>query len=146
MSPKLSNLSLIRLPSVAISICAILLNFAITPAFAETYFKWQNPDGTWEYGNHPPLGADAIRVKTHHGSSSSPAAEEPAEVSAEQAQAMVNKEMCAKAKANLAALNSDAIIQRVDENGASVTLTAEEREEEKANAQGAINRFCVGIK
>lgn len=145
MSLKFSTLSLIRVPSTAISICAILLNFAIAPAFAETYFKWQNSDGTWEYGNHPPLGANAIRVKTHHGSSTSPTEEVPEEVSPEKAQAMLNKEMCEKAKANLAALNSDAIIQRLDENGESVTLTDEEREEEKGNAQGAINRFCVGI-
>lgn len=69
--------------------------------------------------------------------------EKPIKTSAEEAKIAFNQEMCIKAKGNLEALNSDAVIQRLDEDGNSVTLSSEEREKEKDNARQATSRFCV---
>ena len=129
----------------AFILSATLIVFGFHPSsYAETYFKWQNAEGNWVYGAHPPKGSNPIEVKTHAGSST-PQPTDPTP-SVDPAAKNLNEETCERAKANLAALNSDAIIQRVDENGEQVTLTQEEREEEKTKAQSAIDRFCLGIK
>ena len=107
---------------------------------AQTYYKWQNDEGNWVYGSHPPVGSDAIPVKTYVESSEPIGAD--AAPTEEQIAQKANQETCERAKANLKALNSDAIIQTVDENGATVTLSDAQREEEKGKAQQAIDRYC----
>lgn len=111
----------------------------------ETYYKWKNESGNWVYGELPPVGVEAIKVKTTGGPSRRSQEPRP-ELANQEELNPVNKEMCQKAKANLNTLNSGAIIQRQDENGQSVTLSPEEREVERDKAQSAINRFCLGMK
>jgi len=131
--------SLIR-PFIIISLSIGLIS---TTATAETIYKWQNQAGKWSYGTTPPVGVEAIEVKTSSGKAKQPKIPElPAEAQKMMAE---HKQTCDRAKSNLAALNSDAVIQRTNADGNNVTLTQEERTIEKDKAQAAIDHYCLGI-
>ena len=34
-------------------------------SYAEVFYKWEDDSGSWVYGEHPPLGVEAIEIKTH---------------------------------------------------------------------------------
>ena len=115
-------------------------------ASAETYFKWKDENGNWEYGANAPHGVAAIEVNTYSGANSGGADPESESVEAAgAASSSVDKELCARAKDNLDALNSGAVIQTTNELGESVTLGAAEIKEEKDKARAAINQYCLGF-
>ena len=125
---------------------------------AETYYKWQNERGTWEYGTHPPVNTPAIKIKTSANKArpkSSTAAPSPdqapfqapgsLEAEFEQKQKLSKQrsdEYCTTAKANLESLNSKALIRRRDANNEVTILSEEERQAEINKAEVAIGRYC----
>ena len=138
----------LAIPSLILS--CLLASFSTQ---AEVYYKWQDENGNWMYGATAPVGIDAIRVKTHSGTNerkAGPGAEENTNEGTETDNASlasngVDKDMCNRAKQNLDALNSGAVIQRLDENGQSVTLNPAEMQAERDKAKAAIKQFCLGF-
>lgn len=128
-----------------LSLVIILANLPLL-AGAETYFKWKDDNGNWEYGSSAPKGVTAIEVNTYSGANSSGAetGSDDAE-STEVASSSIDRELCARAKDNLDALNSGAVIQTTNELGESVTLGKDEIKAEKDKAKAAINQYCLGF-
>ena len=137
--------------SITRSICLIAVLvaqlFATSPANAEMYYKWQEANGNWTYGAHPPPNVKAYEVKTTSVNVRKPDVESesdaaPATPKLSEADAKRHALYCETAKANLEALSSDAVIHRRDENGEIVPVSEEEKQAERENAEQAIERYC----
>lgn len=139
-------------------LCAPLL-LAGASGHAETYFKWKNDNGSWEYGAHPPPGKHAIEIRTTvtkalevnagadgtDGTETSGPARGTLEMEFEQKQKASKKknaEYCLTARSNLEALGSKAVIRRRDAEGNVTVVSEEERKQEMEKAEVAIERYC----
>ena len=136
----------------------LLLLLVSATGQAETYYKWQNERGTWEYGTHPPANTQAIEIKTsanrarQEKPSAAPSKDQTSppkpgflEAEFEQKQTLSkqkNDGYCTTAKANLESLNSKALIRRRDANNEVTILSEEERQAEINKAKIAIERYC----
>jgi len=133
--------------------CALLLGSLAS--HAETYFKWKNDNGSWEYGAHPPPGKHAIEIKTtvtkaleNQRASSDGGADSgksTLEMEFEEKQKVTRKrnaEYCATARSNLEALSSKAVIRRRDAEGNVTVVSEQERKDEISKAEIAIDRYC----
>ena len=128
--------------------------------WAETFYKWQNEEGSWVYGAHPPAGVEAVEVKTNIGrpsrsesaqaSGDAPAA--PAEAGGAAPQLEVEtkpeipeaqrKQYCQQGRQNLEALSSKAVIRQRDADGNVTVLSDEDREAEIEKARRAVEKYC----
>ena len=140
------------------SACIFLLLLS-TPSWAETFYKWQNDNGSWVYGAHPPADKEAIEIKTTVGRASAVPvdseegdAEDPVaaqggtlEYTVEEENKLSRQqksEFCKTARDNLEALNSKAVIRRRDENGDVQVVSDQERQDEIDKAKLAIKEYC----
>ncbi|MBT8148999.1 MAG: DUF4124 domain-containing protein [Pseudomonadales bacterium] len=135
-------------------LCSSLLLGSLA-SHAETYFKWINDNGSWEYGAHPPPGKQAIEIKTSvtkalqksqatangEGASGKSTLEMEFEEK-QKATRKRNTEYCATARSNLEALSSKAVIRRRDAEGNVTVVSEQERNEEIGKAEVAIERYC----
>lgn len=144
---------------LAVKTLLVCTFFLGNPALADTFYKWKNAEGVWNYGEHPPQGVEAIAVNTTSGRDNPSAAENP-EDSDESGDtestgemeyfvtetAKVSKEekdrLCKAAKANLETLESAAVIRKRDADGSVIEITDEERQTEIDNAKQTIKDFC----
>ena len=136
----------------------LLLLLVSATGQAETYYKWQNERGNWEYGTHPPANTQAIAIKTSankarpKGLSPAPSNDQAPlpspgllEAEFEQKQKLSKQKSdgyCTTARANLESLNSKALIRRRDANNEVTILSEEERQAEINKAEVAIERYC----
>lgn len=113
---------------------------------AETFYKWKDNTGVWVYGAHPPVGVEAIEVKTNANRSRQEIEENKESVISKANTLGVSEEKrqayCIHAQENLDALSSDAVIRVRDEEGNLVELTAESRAKEIEKAKLAKEKFC----
>ncbi len=131
---------------------------------AETFYKWKNANGSWEYGSHPPPNSNAQKVITYSGGSRAkdnteksfttepaPAGIEKQDTASSnntvQKQAShknpaLRKENCNNAKANLESLQSNAIIRKRDAQGNLTVLSDKQREDELREAKRLIRDNC----
>ena len=157
----ISTSSTIKVTSIARYLARstlLLLLLVSTTGQAETYYKWQNERGTWEYGTHPPANTQAIEIKTSANKarpkslSAAPSSDQVPlptpgllEAEFEQKQKLSKQKSdgyCTTAKANLESLNSKALIRRRDANNEVTFLSEEERQAEINRAEVAIKRYC----
>ena len=149
----------VQLRTTLIPLLASALLVLAPAGWAETFYKWQNDEGSWVYGAHPPAGVEAIEVKTNIGRpsrSETPAAaataETPAQASgaAPQLEAETRpdipdaqrKQYCTQGRQNLEALSSKAVIRQRDAEGNVTVLSDEDREAEIEKARRAVEKYC----
>jgi len=130
--------------AAAVMTAALLLS--ANASYADTYYKWQEPNGHWTYGSHPPYGVETIEVKTSSVGSTT-ADSEPTDSESNKSKladkhAEQYAKYCETAMANLDALKSDAIVRRRDEKGNVVEMSEEEKTLETENAAQAVKQYC----
>ncbi len=151
-----------QLRTTLIQLLASCLLFALpASSWAETFYKWQNEEGSWVYGAHPPAGVDAIEVKTNIGrpsrsesatAGSSGDSEAPAQGASAAPELEVEtrpeipdaqrKQYCQQGRQNLEALSSKAVIRQRDAEGNVTVLSDEDREAEIEKARRAVEKYC----
>jgi hypothetical protein len=108
------------------------------------YYKWQEANGNWTYGAHPPTNVEAFEVKTTSSNRRKSEADDTSASTSTLSEADAKRHAlyCETAKANLEALASDAVIHRRDETGQIVPVGEDEKELERENAEQAIEQYC----
>ena len=156
-------------PALAVLALALAATLAAGPAFAQ--WKWQDESGRTEYGDMPPPGVSATRLKPLPGVSSgtargsTPAAGTPTPPSiAEQEQAFRRRQMeaqdaekkqladaqradqmrerCTQARGYLAGLENTGRVVRFSETGERQYLDDAQVEEAKARARKDVADLC----
>lgn len=116
----------------------------------EKVYTWTDSKGTVHYGERPPKDVKATLVQTRTGHSDptpeqvaaaqpKPAAEATA---ATQQTSLKDPERCAKAKENLAILNSVARIKTTNADGVAVYLSEEDKTKQREISQQVIDQAC----
>lgn len=116
----------------------------------EKVYTWTDSKGTVHYGERPPKDVKATLVKTRTGHSDptpeqvaaaqpKPAAETAA---TNQQTSLKDPERCAKAKENLAILNSVARIKTTNADGVAVYLTEDDKAKQREVSQQIIDQAC----
>ncbi len=132
-------------------ISALILGLAISQSgFAkEKVYTWTDAKGVVHYGERPPKNVKATLVKTRTGHSDpTPAQTAATKAKAEAAatennqQSLKNPERCARAKENLAMLNSVARIKTTNADGVDVVLTEEDKTKQREITQQIIDQAC----
>jgi len=115
-------------------------------SYAEVFYKWEDDSGSWVYGEHPPLGVEAIEIKTHsnRNNDSDSKKDELANkvANAEEAAKQQRELYCKQARENVEALSSEAAIQQRDDAGNVTMLSDEDRATELKKAQMALESYC----
>lgn len=117
----------------------------------EKVYTWTDSKGTVHYGERPPKDVKATLVKTRTGHSDptpeqvaaaqpKPAAETAA--TNHQQTSLKDPERCAKAKENLAILNSVARIKTTNADGVAVYLTEDDKAKQREVSQQIIDQAC----
>lgn len=117
---------------------------------AAKVYTWTDSKGVVHYGERPPKDAKATLVNARTGHSDPTpaqiAAAQPKPTTEAPAAAMPtslkNPERCAKAKDNLAILNSVARIKTQDASGVEVFLSEEDKVKQREAMQAIINQAC----
>jgi hypothetical protein len=117
----------------------------------EKVYTWTDVKGVVHYGERPPKNVKATLVSTRTGhsdptpeqvaaaqpkSNAAPATNRPEE------QYLKDPERCAKARENLAVLNSVARIRTQNAEGVTVFLTEEEKATQRTTTQLIIDQAC----
>lgn len=130
----------------------LLLSLAISPnVLADKVYTWTDAKGTVHFGERPPKNVKATLVKTRTGHSD-PTPEQAAAAqasnntgataAANNQQSLKDPERCARAKENLAMLNSVARIKTTNAEGVAVFLTEEDKTKQREIAQQIIDQAC----
>jgi hypothetical protein len=146
--------------SLCVAVCA--LAFAALPAAAALY-KWTDENGRIVYGDTPPPGVKAERVKAAAPPDDPNAVRDMAtkdaqinkrqqaraedEVKAEKAQtdAKAKLDRCAQIRGNIQTLRADAPVYRFNEKGEKVFMEAPERAKGVADAEKLLRDLnCAG--
>lgn len=129
--------------------CLLLGLLAAQGALAAKVYTWTDSKGVVHFGERPPKDAKATLVKTRTGHSDptpAPAVATPpaatTTTTAPQPTSLKDPERCAKARENLAILNSVARIKTVNSEGVTVYLTEEDKAQQRTIAQQAIDEAC----
>jgi len=133
-------------------VCAAIALFAAA-ASAQQY-KWTDKDGKVRYGDVPPAGASAARLKAPSAGYAPPAAapdskKEEAKKKAPEKQAMTEEQMqikrenCSRAQESLRTLESGQRISRVDAKGERYYLEDAEIAQETAKARQSVQHWCT---
>ncbi len=131
----------------------LLLGIVMSQAvLAEKVYTWTDAKGVVHYGEHPPKDVKATLIKTRSGHSDpTPAqttaaqpkpAAEPAAAANQQQASLKDPERCAQARANLATLNSVARIRMPNAEGTLVSLTEEDKAQQREITQQVIDQAC----
>jgi hypothetical protein len=129
---------------------------AMTVSASAQVYEWRDAQGRLIYGDMPPVGVDAklirgasIRPAPAPGQEGAAAEPEPAADEDETPQetiarglAAVRDQACGQARGQLAALESEERIARVNAQGEREFLTDEQRAEEIERIQGFVSENC----
>ncbi|MDG1292697.1 MAG: DUF4124 domain-containing protein [Pseudomonadales bacterium] len=127
-------------------ILTLSLVISTSSSYAEVFYKWEDDSGSWVYGEHPPMGVEAIEIKTHSnrnndsGSKKDELADKAA--NAEEAAKQQRELYCKQARENVEALSSEAAIQQRDDTGNVTMLSDKDRAIELEKAQMALESYC----
>ncbi len=134
---------LTTLPFLTLTLSILL---TASSSYAEVFYKWEDDSGSWVYGEHPPLGVEAIEIKTHsnRNNDSDSKKDELANkvANAEEAAKQQRELYCKQARENVEALSSEAAIQQRDDAGNVTMLSDEDRATELKKAQMALESYC----
>lgn len=134
---------LTTLPFLTLTLSILL---TASSSYAEVFYKWEDDSGSWVYGEHPPLGVEAIEIKTHsnRNNDSDSKKDELANkvANAEEAAKQQRALYCKQARENVEALSSEAAIQQRDDVGNVTMLSDEDRATELKKAQMALESYC----
>lgn len=134
---------LTTLPFLTLTLSILL---TASSSYAEVFYKWEDDSGSWVYGEHPPLGVEAIEIKTHsnRNNDSDSKKDELANkvANAEEAAKQQRELYCKQARENVEALSSEAAIQQRDDVGNVTMLSDEDRATELKKAQMALESYC----
>jgi hypothetical protein len=134
---------LTTLPFLTLTLSILL---TASSSYAEVFYKWEDDSGSWVYGEHPPLGVEAIEIKTHsnRNNDSDSKKDELANkvANAEEAAKQQRELYCKQARENVEALSSEAAIQQRDDAGNVTMLSDEDRATELEKAQMALESYC----
>jgi len=134
---------LTTLPFLTLTLSILL---TASSSYAEVFYKWEDDSGSWVYGEHPPLGVEAIEIKTHsnRNNDSDSKKDELANkvANAEEAAKQQRALYCKQARENVEALSSEAAIQQRDDAGNVTMLPDEDRATELKKAQMALESYC----
>lgn len=129
--------------------CLLLGLLASQCVVAAKVYTWTDSKGVVHYGERPPKDVKATLVRTRTGHSDptpAPATATPAATATAatpaQPTSLKDPERCAKARENLAILNSVARIKTVNSEGVTVYLTEEDKTKQREIAQQAIDEAC----
>jgi hypothetical protein len=132
----------------------ILLATGITHAQDKVY-RWKDADGVTHYSDEPPAqgSAEEFEVNVPPPASEPPAAdpvdatatgEESPPDDAEAARAAQNQQACNVARANLATLEANLVVNMdIDGDGTVETLSVEQRDAQIASNRAAIEAYCA---
>ena len=122
-------------------------------AAAAQQYKWVDRDGKVRYGDVPPPGVNATRLKPPTGASApapAPAAKKDAAKAPKQAenqalteeQTQMKRENCARAQESLRTLESGQRISRIDSKGERYYLDDSQIAQETGKARQAVSQWC----
>jgi hypothetical protein len=142
------------------TIISIILALTTSAATAAMY-KWTDADGNTQYGQYPPAGVQATRIRADPQPASQPQAmpspqqrlkeleqqqekrnEKEAEAAAEKQKAETIKKNCEIAKKNLAGLQMGGHRLTRLSDGSYTRLNEEERQSRIAEAEKHIEEYC----
>lgn len=117
---------------------------------ADKVYTWTDTKGVVHFGERPPKNVKATLVKTRTGHSDPTPAQTAAAqpktaaetAAANQEASLKDPERCAKAKENLAILNSVARIKTMNADGVAVYLTEEDKAKQRETSQQIIDQAC----
>jgi hypothetical protein len=139
-----------------------LLLFGLAPALpwaeSQTTYKWTDQNGRVTYGDHPPLGvkAEKIRISTGTSSAAGSSSEEtslPGDTEAkpqpDTTKAVASgpspeeaQRLCEQARSNLEILQDHALIRQTDADGNVLILDDSQKQEQINTAKTIIQRYC----
>lgn len=139
----------------------LMLSIALLsgPASA-AMFKWKGADGTTQYGQHPPSGAEATRIESDREPSSAPARKSlqeqvkemdereeqqqdaRAEAELNKKNAAVRKQNCANARANITQLGYGGHRLAAMPDGSYERFTEAEKQAMIKKNQKAVEEYC----
>lgn len=127
-----------------------------TPLVAATKltYKWLDDGGNVTYGDYPPKGVQAERIRistgTSGGSSDDAMIPLPAGTSVAAAQPTVNGvtreqagKLCEQARSNLEVLTNNALIRQTDDTGEVRILDETQKQEQMNTARDIIQSYCA---
>jgi hypothetical protein len=143
----------------------LIVTLVFAAAASAQQYKWVDKDGKVRYGDVPPPGANATRLKPPPPGAPAPQAaqkdggkplspdaafrkrqEESQKASEKQAQAdqekALNQENCSRAREALAALESGQRISRTDAKGERYYLEDAQIAQETAKARESVRQYC----
>jgi hypothetical protein len=132
---------------IGFSLMSLLVSQTV---LADKVYTWTDSKGVVHFGERPPKDVKATLVKTRTGHSdptpAQTAAAQPkaaAETAASNQQvSLKDPDRCAKAKENLAILNSVARIKTMNADGVAVYLTDEDKAKQRETSQQVIDQAC----
>lgn len=129
----------------------LVLAMAAVCASAQVY-EWRDAQGRLIYGDMPPVGVDARLIRGAATQSAPDTGQRAPQREAERDEtpeetiarglAAVRDQACAQARSQLALLESDQLIARMNEQGEREFLTDEQRAEELGHTQRFIAENC----
>jgi len=124
-------------------------------------FKWKDADGKIQYGQHPPAGVEAARIRADSSPKHAPATRKPlqdqlkeleerqqqqqaaeAEAELEKKNAGIRKQNCANARANITRLGYGGNRLAAMPDGSYKRLTEAEKQQQLKKNQEAVKEFC----
>ncbi|MBI3141027.1 MAG: DUF4124 domain-containing protein [Rhodocyclales bacterium] len=143
------------------AIAALILGLAATAVLGAEIYTWRDASGKVHYGDAPPPGVEAKKLKAGVPADSgaaqrrslaeqeqefrkrrSGAEEGRAQTEKEQAEAQARRRDCEAARAQLEALESGRRVTRFDEKGERVFLNDEERAQATERTRRQVDQFC----
>lgn len=139
----------------------VMLSIALfTGSASAAMFKWKDADGSTQYGQHPPSGVEATRIKSDRTPKIAPtrkplqeqvremderqqqqqAAEAEAEL--EKKNAAIRKQNCANARANITQLGYGGNRLATMPDGSHKRLTEADKQEMLKKNQQAVEKYC----
>ncbi len=138
---------------------ALLLALGLAPtlwASSQTTFRWLDENGRVTYGDHPPTGVEAEKIRISTGTSSSGKNVDASPTDAKPGNKDVHastavkvspaeaKNLCEQARNNLEVLENHALIRQTDENGDVRVLEESEKKEQIKTAKQISRDYCKG--
>jgi hypothetical protein len=132
----------------------VALTFIFATAASAQQYKWSDQDGKVRYGDVPPAGSNATRLRSSSGGYAPPAStpapksdaakaqEQPQKQAMTEEQIQIKRDNCARAQETLRTLQSGQRIARIDSKGERYYLDEAQIAQETGKARQAMQQWC----
>ncbi|HHJ16191.1 MAG TPA: DUF4124 domain-containing protein [Gammaproteobacteria bacterium] len=143
------------------AITVMLSIFLFTGSASAAMYKWKDADGSIQYGQYPPSGVEATRIKSDRTPKTAPATRKPLQeqvremearqerqqeeksaAELEKKNAAIRKQNCKNAHSNIAELGYGGNRLAAMADGTYKRLTEEEKQKMIKKNEEAIKKYC----